>query len=64
MDEKDREFNNPKTFMDNIREVDEKYRTPRAKMSPAVRLSLLALTLYLIFMFLLLIYKFVSTIIH
>ena len=64
MENDDREFNKPKTLMDNIREIDEKYRIPRAKMSPAVKLALVALRVYLILMLMLLVYKFVSTMIH
>jgi hypothetical protein len=45
-----------------IRETNRKYRTPRIKMTPMVRLSLLLLRAYLIGMILLLIYKFVTVV--
>ncbi len=41
-------------------EINEKYRTPRIKMTPMVRWSLLALRLYLIVMVVILAYKFVT----
>ncbi len=47
-------------FFGAIREINEKYKTPRIKMTPMVSLSLLMLRLYLIGMLLLLLYKFVS----
>jgi hypothetical protein len=51
-------------FFAAIREINEKYRTPRIKMTPMVSLSLLMLRLYLIGMLLLLLYKFVSVVIQ
>lgn len=45
-----------------IRETNRKYRTPRIKMTPMVRVSLLLLRAYLIGMILLLIYKFVTVV--
>ena len=41
-------------------EINEKYRTPRIKMTPMVRWALLVLRLYLIVMVLILAYKFVT----
>jgi len=41
-------------------EINEKYRTPRIKMTPMVRWSLLALRLYLIVTVMILAYKFVT----
>jgi hypothetical protein len=49
-----------KDFIKTIREINEKYRTPRIKMTPMVSLSLLMLRIYLIAMILLLVYKFVT----
>jgi hypothetical protein len=51
-------------FFEAIREINEKYKTPRIKMTPMVSLSLLVLRLYLIGMLLLLLYKFVSVVIQ
>ncbi len=51
-------------FFGAIREINEKYKTPRLKMTPMVSLSLLMLRLYLIGMLLLLLYKFASIVIH
>ena len=51
-------------FFGAIREINEKYKTPRIKMTPMVSLSLLMLRLYLISMLLLLLYKFVSVVIQ
>ncbi len=51
-------------FFAAIREINEKYKTPRIKMTPMVSLSLLMLRLYLIGMLLLLLYKFASIVIH
>lgn len=47
-------------FFKAIREINEKYRTPRIKMTPMVAVSLLMLRLYLIGMILLLGYKFIT----
>jgi hypothetical protein len=43
-----------------IREINRKYAHPNVKMSPLVKLSLLFLRLYLIFLVALLIYKFIT----
>ncbi len=64
MNDDEHEFNKSKTFIDSIREINAKYRTPRIQMTPMVRLSLLALRVYLIVMLLILLYKFISTVVH
>jgi len=51
-------------FFQAIREINEKYRTPRIKMTRMVNLSLLLLRAYLIGMLLLLAYKFITTVVH
>ncbi len=51
-------------FFEAIHGINEKYKTPRIKMTPMVSLSLLMLRLYLIGMLLLLLYKFASVVIH
>ena len=43
-----------------IREINEKYATPNIEMSKWVKLSLLALRIYLIFLVGLLFYKFIT----
>ncbi len=45
-----------------VRETNRKYKTPRLKMTPMVRISLLLLRAYLIGMILLLIYKFITVV--
>jgi hypothetical protein len=47
---------------DLVRGTNRKYKTPRLKMTPMVRVSLLLLRAYLIGMILLLIYKFVTVV--
>ncbi len=42
-----------------IREINERYRTPHIEMSPSVRIALIALRVYLLFLVGLMIYKFV-----
>jgi hypothetical protein len=46
----------------SVREINDKYRTPRIQMTPMVRVSLLMLRVYLIGMLLLLLYKFISVV--
>jgi hypothetical protein len=45
-----------------IRDINEKYKTPRIKTTRLVSLSLLLLRIYLIGMLLLLAYKFISVV--
>ena len=45
-----------------IRDINEKYRTPRIKTTRLVSFSLLLLRIYLIGMLLLLVYKFISVV--
>jgi hypothetical protein len=55
-----------KIFFENrfrkIIEINKKYATPRIKMTPWVRFSLLMLRLYLVFLLVVLIYKFITLI--
>ncbi len=46
--------------VDKIREINRRYSKPRIEMSPAVRLSLLLLRGYLIFLVGLMIFRFVT----
>jgi hypothetical protein len=51
-------------FFQAIREINEKYKTPRIKTTRMVSLSLLLLRIYLLVMLVLLAYTFISTVIH
>ncbi len=51
-------------FAQAIRDINEKYKTPRIKMTRMVSLSLLLLRVYLIGMLVLLAYKFVTVVVH
>jgi len=46
--------------IEKIREINQRYATPRIKMSTAVRASLLTLRIYLIVLVGLLVYKFIT----
>ncbi|MGA2192710.1 MAG: hypothetical protein ABSG42_04945 [Nitrospirota bacterium] len=56
----------PKNFFsDNfakVREINRRYATPNIEMSKGVKFALLSLRLYLIFLVLLLVYKFITLI--
>jgi hypothetical protein len=45
-----------------IREINEKYKEPRLKMTPLVKYSLLILRLYLIMLVVILLYKFYTVV--
>jgi len=45
-------------WVTQIQEINARYATPKIKMSPGVKIALLGLRLYLIFLVLLLGYKF------
>ena len=49
-----------KENIDTIRKINKKYHTPRIEMSGAVKLSLLMLRIYLVFLVGLLIFKFIT----
>ncbi len=51
-------------FVTALREINQKYKTPRIKMTRMVAISLLMLRLYLIGMILILIYKFITIVAH
>lgn len=55
-----------KIFLQNrfskIIEINEKYANPKIEMSPTVKISLLLLRCYLIFLLVLLVYKFITVI--
>jgi hypothetical protein len=48
----------------SIREINRKYAKPRIKLSRNVKIALLALRLYLLFLILMLLYRFVSQVVH
>lgn len=49
-----------KVFIEKIREINRRYSNPRIRMSRGVRFALLMLRLYLIFLILILAYKFAT----
>ena len=49
-------------FIQAIRDINEKYKTPRIKTTRMVSISLLMLRIYLIGMLILLAYKFVAVV--
>jgi hypothetical protein len=51
-----------KNKFEKISEINEKYREPRLQMTKWVKFSLLFLRFYLLFLVLLLIYKFITII--
>ncbi len=57
-------LNGFRDFFQAIREINEKYKTPRIKTTRMVSLSLLLLRIYLLGMLILLLYTFISTVIH
>lgn len=46
-------------LFDGIREINDRYKTPRVKMTPLVRFSLVFLRIYLILTITILMYKFI-----
>jgi hypothetical protein len=46
-------------LFDEIREINQRYKTPRIKMTPVVRFSLVFLRIYLILTIAILMYKFI-----
>ncbi len=58
----DRILNGFRDLFQAIREINEKYKTPRIKTTRMVTLSLLMLRIYLIGMLILLAYTFIHTV--
>jgi hypothetical protein len=52
-----------KNLVKQIREINQKYSKPRIKMSRSVKIALLSLRLYLIFLIIMLLYRFI-TLVH
>jgi hypothetical protein len=46
-------------FAQKIRDINGRYRTPNIEMSPRVRIALIALRVYLLFLVGLMVYKFI-----
>jgi len=46
-------------LFDGIREINDRYKVPRIKMTPMVRFSLVFLRIYLVLTIAILIYKFI-----
>ena len=49
-----------KNTMNTVKSINQKYAQPQIKMTPLVKVSLLALRLYLIFLVGILVYKFIT----
>ena len=64
MNDSNGDFNKPNSFLESIREINEKYKTPRIHMTRMVRFWLVALRVYLLVMLLILFYKFATLVIH
>jgi hypothetical protein len=64
MNDSEHPFNEPKGLIESIREINQKYHTPRIKMTRMVSIALLALRIYLIVILLILLYKFITLIVH
>ena len=52
-----------KNLINKIREINQRYSKPKIQMSRPIKLALLALRLYLIFLIIMLLYKFI-TLVH
>jgi hypothetical protein len=52
-------LNSFKQFRQKIRAINQRYSKPHIEMSPAVKLSLIVLRIYLLFLVSLMVYKFV-----
>ncbi len=57
-------FNKPNSLWESIREINEKYKTPRIHMTRMVKFWLVALRVYLLVMLLILFYKFGTLVVH
>ena len=49
-----------KTTVNTVKSINQKYAQPQIKMTPMVKISLLALRLYLIFLVGILVYRFIT----
>jgi len=49
-----------KNTINTVKSINKKYATPQVKMTPLVKLSLLSLRLYLLFLVGILVYKFIT----
>lgn len=53
-----------KGVVNAVREINRKYAKPRVKLTRNVKIALLALRLYLLFLIVVLLYSFVIAVIH
>jgi nitrate/nitrite-specific signal transduction histidine kinase len=53
-----------KNVVNAVREIDRKYAKPKIKLTRNVKIALLALRLYLLFLVIVLLYSFVIAVIH
>ena len=53
-----------KDFVHTLREINEKYKTPHIRMTPLVSFSLMLLRVYLFGMIAILLYKFITVVVH
>jgi hypothetical protein len=60
----DRILDGVKDFVQTLRDIDAKYKTPHIHITPMVSLSLLLLRIYLFGMVAILLYKFVTVVVH
>ena len=61
MSEKDKKPNILERARNKVAEINEKYRTPKIRMSRGVKIALLILRLYLLFLVVILTYKFITS---
>ena len=52
--------NTLKNFARKIREINQRYSKPHIEMSPGVKITLLSLRVYLLFLVSLMVYKFIT----
>ncbi|MDD5180985.1 MAG: hypothetical protein PHT15_06965 [Gallionellaceae bacterium] len=52
--------NTLKNFTRKIREINQRYSKPHIEMSPGVKIALLSLRVYLLFLVSLMVYKFIT----
>lgn len=53
-----------RNLINKIHEINQKYSKPKIHMSRPVKIALLALRLYLIFLVVMLLYRFLTLVIH
>jgi cell division septal protein FtsQ len=61
MGEQDKKLGLFERARNKVAEINEKYRTPKIRMSRGVKIALLILRLYLLFLVVILTYKFITS---